>query len=71
MIKKRSRKAANLYKEPSSDLSDLDSDGSDLPQKGRRLIKTSKRAKFAKDQEESKGGAAAAATNSGRTYGKC
>ena len=67
-MKKRSRKEANLYKEPSSDLSDLDSDNpaNDVPQEGRRQKNTSKRAKFAAAQnEESK------EANSGKTYGKC
>ena len=49
-MKKRSRQAAGLCKEPSSDLSDLDSDnpgGPDLPQKGKNQAAqaSSKRAK--------------------------
>ncbi len=72
-MKKRSRQDAQLYKEPSSDLSDLDlSSDDEKPKKGRSAAQASKRAKkgsqstnVAENAEETKGEEAA------KIYGKC
>ena len=71
-MKKRSRQAAELYKEPSSDLSDLEiSSDEDKPKKGKSAAQASKRAKTGNSKkktenvEETKGG------DSGKVYGKC
>ena len=71
-MKKRSRPASNIYKEPSSDLSDLcESSDEEMPKKN--VNKRAKLGNNSNQEEESKSARpkGKSAADSGKTYGKC